>query len=254
MTAVTFNSGEVLALVLGRGGSKGLPGKNVKPLGGAPLIAWAVAVGRCAASVDRTLCSTDDAAIRKTASHYGAETPFLRPAALAQDGSTDLDVFRHALEWLGEHEQAVPEFVVQLRPTTPFRHPEWIDAAVAKMREEPGISCVRSVAPAPQTPYKMWRQEEGGRLQPLLDLDGVAEPYNMPRQKLPPVYWHTGQIDVIRAETILSGSMTGAMIHALDVPADSAIDIDHEIDFQFAELAFDQQMAPSLRKWIGAHA
>jgi CMP-N,N'-diacetyllegionaminic acid synthase len=247
-------SGEVLALVLGRGGSKGLPGKNVKPLGGAPLVAWAVAAGRCAPSVDRVICSTDDPEISQAAGRFGAEIPFMRPAELARDGSTDLDVFRHALGWLADAGQAVPEFVVQLRPTTPFRDPAWIEAAVAKMKADPGITAMRSVAPAPHTPYKMWRREKDGRLQPLLALSGVPEPYNMPRQHLPSVYWHTGQVDVIRSETILAGSMTGESIHAVEVPAESAIDIDHALDFQLAELAFERQMAPSLRKWIGDHA
>lgn len=250
---VTIDKGQVLAVVLGRGGSKGLPGKNLRPLGNAPLIAWAIAAGACAKSVDRLLCSTDDADILATAKRYGAETPFVRPAEFASDGATDLDVFGHVLGWLAEHEGKVPELLVQLRPTTPFREPGWIDAAVAAMKADTSITCMRSVAPSPLTPYKMWVRGSGNRLEPLLTLPDIAEPYNMPRQALPETLWHTGQIDVIRSETILSGSMTGGRIDAINVPLASAVDIDTALDFQVAESVFDEAMPSILKDWILSH-
>ena len=113
----------VLALVPARGGSKGLPGKNLRPLAGHPLVAWAVAAGRQAERVGRVLVSTDDPAIRDAAVAAGAEAPFLRPAALAADDTTDLPVVLHALDWLLEHEGYAPGVVVQLRPTSPLRPP-----------------------------------------------------------------------------------------------------------------------------------
>ena len=243
--------GGVLAVVLGRGGSKGLPGKNVRPLAGHPLIAWSVAAGRAASSVDRVICTTDDTAIAAAARDAGAEIPFMRPAHLATDGATDLDVFSHVLETLAARGETLPELVVQLRPTTPFRDPAWIDAAVAMMRADPSISCVRSVAEAPHTPYKMWRVA-GDRLKPLLSLDGVAEPFNMPRQALPEVYWHTGQLDVIRVGTLLARSMTGAEIAPLRVPAETAVDIDTLADFRLAEMRFDELMPAAVRERIAA--
>lgn len=234
-------------LTLGRGGSKGLPGKNIRPLGGQPLIAWAVAAGRAAESVSRVICSTDDDAIAEAAHAAGAEVPFRRPAQYASDGATDLDVFHHALAWFAENEGALPEFFVQLRPTTPFRDPAWIDAGLARMRADPTITCMRTVAPTPLTPYKMWRKAEDGRLSPAMLLEGVAEPYNMPRQALPPIWWHTGQLDLIRTDTLLSGSMTGPKIVALDVDLERAVDIDTAIDFTLAELRFDACMPSVLR-------
>jgi CMP-N-acetylneuraminic acid synthetase len=244
---VPILAGRTWGLTLGRGGSKGLPGKNVKPLGGQPLIAWAVAAGRAAQSVERVFCSTDDEQIAEAARAAGAEVPFRRPAEAASDDATDLDVFDHALGWLAEHEGALPEFFVQLRPTTPFREATWIDAAVARMRADASITCIRSVAPTPLTPYKMWRKAEDGRLSPAMELEGVPEPFNMPRQGLPPIWWHTGQLDIIRTETLLTGSMTGGNIHALEVPLDSAVDIDTPIDFAVAELRFDALMPAALR-------
>lgn len=239
------------ALVLARGGSKGLPGKNVRLLGGQPLIAWSVAAARASGAVARVICLTDSEEIAAVARAHGAETPFLRPAALAGDLATDLDVFDHAVRWLDARGEA-PDLLVQLRPTTPFRDPAWIDEAVARMRADQAITCVRSVTPAEHTPYKMWRLAEGGeRLQPLLAIAGMAEPYNMPRQQLPPVYRHTGQLDVVRRATILAGSMTGDLIAPLVVAPDSAVDIDGLRDFQLAELIFEETMPAAVRAMIG---
>ncbi|SFG19848.1 N-acylneuraminate cytidylyltransferase [Novosphingobium sp. CF614] len=240
----------VCALVLARSGSKGLPGKNIRSLGGHPLIAWSIAAARASGAVDCVVCSTDCEQIAAIARSYGAETPFLRPAELASDNATDLDVFEHALSWLDDHGKS-PDLIVQLRPTTPFRDPAWIDAAVERMRADLAITCVRSVTSAEPTPYKMWSlSHDGARLSPLLTVEGMSEPYNMPRQKLPLAYWHTGQLDVIRSDTIRAGSMTGTQIAPLHVDRDLAIDIDTLRDFQLAELAFDETMPAILRHVI----
>lgn len=244
--------GMAYALVLGRGGSKGLPGKNVRILGGKPLVAWSVAAGCVATSVKRVLCSTDDPAIAQAAQNAGAEVPFLRPAEFATSSATDLDVFGHAISWLANNEGHLPEFFVQLRPTTPFRQASWIDSSIARMLTDPSITCVRTVAPAPHTPYKMWKMDERLRLSPLMTLPGVAESYNLPRQSLPTVWWHTGQLDVIRTSTLLAGSMTGANIVGLEVPAGSAVDIDTITDFQMAELSFAAEIAPDLVNWLNS--
>lgn len=228
----------------------GLPGKNVRALGGYPLIAWAVAAGRTSKEVSRVLCSTDSASIAEVARSAGAEVPFIRPAALATSEATDLAVFRHAIDWLLTKEGLLPEFFVQLRPTTPFRHPSWIDECVQRMRSDPDVTCIRSIVPAPHTPYKMWLRHESGALHPLMQLEGVAEPFNMPRQSLPQVYWHTGQIDVIRSSTLLEGSMTGGNIVSLQVSRDSAVDIDSLADFKFAELVFSEQMPEVLKEYL----
>lgn len=243
------SKGGTYALVLARGGSKGLPGKNIRLLGGYPLIAWSIAAARASSAVDRIICSTDSEEIAAVARAHGAETPFLRPAELAGDFATDIQVFDHAVRWLADHGEH-PDLLVQLRPTTPFRDPEWIDRSVAMMRNDPSITCVRSVVVAERTPYKMWLKAEDGQLSPLLTLKDVAEPFNMPRQKLPLVYWHTGQLDVIRTDVILSGSMTGNAIFAIEVDADSAVDIDGIRDFQMAELIIDEAMPSSLKKAI----
>lgn len=229
----------VVAVIPARGGSKGLPGKNIAPFRGAPLIAWSIAAGLLAKTVQRVICSTDDETIRDLAISAGAEAPFLRPAEFATDHSTDHELFLHALLWFRDNEGFTPEIVVQLRPTTPLRHPHWVDECVEMLLADPSASSVRSVTPAHPTPYKMWKRGEDNVLTPLMTVEGIPEPFNMPRQSLPEAWWQTAHIDVIRSETILSGSMTGPRILAYPVSSYLSVDIDTEADFRLSQTTAD---------------
>jgi CMP-N,N'-diacetyllegionaminic acid synthase len=232
---------EILALIPARGGSKGLPRKNVLPLGGKPLIAHTIETALAAELVTRTIVSTDDDEIAEVARAHGAEVPFVRPAELAQDGSTDLDVFRHALEWLAREEGYEPELVAHLRPTNPLRRPGDVDAAVTRMLDDPGADALRSVSWPAQTPYKMWRQE-GDYLVPLVEVPGVAEPYSMPRQQLPEVWWQNGYVDVVRPRTVLElGSMAGRRVLPF-VVEDPGVEIDYAEGLRKAEELLQRRM------------
>jgi N-acylneuraminate cytidylyltransferase len=223
-----------LALVTARGGSRGFSGKNLALLDGQPLVAWAVAAGRQAASVDRVLVSTDDAAIRDAAVDAGAEALFLRPAALAADDTEDLPVFLHALDALIDLEGAEPDVVVHLRPTSPLRPAGLVDAAVATLLDDPRATSARSVAESPVTPYKMWNVH-GRLMTPLLAAPpGVDEPYNAPRQRLPRTWWQTGHVDAARVSTLRAGSMTGGRPLAVPVDGSLAVDIDSPADLERA--------------------
>lgn len=225
----------VLALIPARGGSKSIPRKNIGLFAGHPLVAYSIAAGLQAASVSRVVVSTDDEEIASVARRYGAETPFRRPEALAQDDTLDLPVFEHALRWLEQHEGYRPEVVVQLRPTSPIRPRDLVDRAVALLREHPQADSVRGVVPSGQNPYKMWRLADEGGMAPLLKTD-LSEPYNMPRQKLPSTYWQTGQIDAIRSATILDqGSLSGKVIWPLLIDPRYNVDIDNPRDWARAE-------------------
>jgi N-acylneuraminate cytidylyltransferase len=200
---------EILAIVPARGGSKSIPRKNLIPVGGKPLIAYSIEQARTSRLVTRTIVSTDDAEIAAVARAHGGEVPFLRPAQYAQDMSPDIDVFKHALQWLVDHEGYRPELVVHLRPTGPVRRVELIDQAIALMLEHPEADALRSVSAPIQTPYKMWRIEDG-HLRPLLTVAGVTESYCAPRQSLPDVWWQNGYVDIIRPRSILElGLMCG---------------------------------------------
>ncbi len=224
---------ETLALIPARGGSKGIPRKNIRPFAGYPLIAWSIAAAKQSQSVTRVIVSTDDEEIASVAREFGAETPFLRPAKFADDLTTDLPVFEHALKWLAEHKNYHPEIVVQLRPTSPIRPRGLVDDAVNVLLNHKDADSVRGVVSAGQNPHKMWRiSGEHGPMKNLLDVPGIAEPYNAPRQSLPPIYWQTGHIDVIRTETIIKGgSMSGGVIYPILIDSRYTVDIDNLQDW-----------------------
>lgn len=228
---------EVLAIIPARGGSKGIPRKNIRSFSGYPLIAWSIAAAKQSGLVTRVIVSTDDEEIAAVARAWGAETPFLRPAEFAQDKTTDLPVFEHALNWLAQNENYRPEVVVQLRPTSPIRPQGCVDAAVRILLEHSDADSVRGVVPAGQNPHKMWRLPagEGGPMKNLLDVDGIAEPYNAPRQILPNIYWQTGHIDAIRPASILNGSMSGKTIYPLLIDPKFTVDLDNLNDWMRAE-------------------
>ena len=218
----------VLALVPARGGSKGLPGKNILPVQGRPLLAYTVDAARAAASVDRVVLSSDDAAIMQAARDCGCEVPFTRPAHLATDVAGSIDVVLHALDELPGH-----DLVVLLQPTSPMRTAADIDAACRQLVESGAPACV-SVTLAEQSPYWMYRVSDTQHLQPLLDLPGGATR----RQDLPPVYTLNGAIYVARTDWLRrSRSFVTAETVAYRMPAERSIDIDTIDDLeQFARL------------------
>ncbi|MEP0806678.1 MAG: acylneuraminate cytidylyltransferase [Chloroflexota bacterium] len=223
----------ILALIPARGGSKGIPRKNIKPFAGFPLIVWSIAAGLQAKSVSRVIVSTDDEEIAAVAREWGAEVPFLRPPELAQDRTLDFPVFEHALNWLKETEGYTPDVVVQLRPTSPIRPSDMVDSAVKILLENADADSVRGVVPAAQNPFKMWRFHGADKpLTPLLEVEGIAEPYNAPRQILPPAYWQTGHIDAIRTTTITQkNSLTGSVVYPLVIDPRYTVDIDTPADW-----------------------
>ena len=224
---------QILALIPARGGSKGIPRKNLRNFAGYPLIAWSIAAGLQAHTVNRVIVSTDDEEIAAVAREYGAETPFMRPHELAQDRTNDMPVFEHALKWLEDIESYKPDIVVQLRPTSPLRPKDCVDGGVRTLIENPDADSVRGVVPAGQNPHKMWRFNGYDKpMKPLLEVEGISEPYNAPRQILPQVYWQTGHIDVIRTFTITrKHSLTGSVVYPLVIDARYTVDIDTPSDW-----------------------
>lgn len=234
---------KTLALIPGRSGSKSIPNKNIRPLAGQPLIAHTIGHALKAKSVERVVVSTDSEQYAEIARAHGAEVPFLRPAEFATDDATDLQVFTHALGWFQEKEDWLPDICVHLRPTFPSRDPEDIDRAVAFLQAHPEIDSVRSVVPAPETPYKMWVRDQDGMLSTAMQ-NGPPEAWNMPRQQLPPVFLQNASIDVVRSSVILEQhSMTGKRIYGLVMT--EMFDIDHESQWQAAE----NHLLNQRRKW-----
>ncbi|MCE7925067.1 MAG: acylneuraminate cytidylyltransferase family protein [Haliscomenobacteraceae bacterium CHB4] len=225
---------KIIALIPARGGSKSIPKKNIRSLGGAPLLAYSIAAGLQSERVDRVIVSTDCEEIAEAALEWGAEVPFLRPAELAEDATTDFPVFEHAIRWLEDNEGSRADIMVQLRPTSPLRPPRLVDTAIDLLLQRPEADSVRCVTPSGQNPFKMWRIEKG-MLQPLLKLD-LPEPYNQPRQALPESFWQTGHVEVIRCKAIMQKkSLTGDVILPCLVPPEYAIDLDNLYQWDYAE-------------------
>lgn len=233
----------VLGLILARGGSKSIPKKSIAPCAGKPLLAYTVEAARHAPAISRLIISTDDPEIARVAHELGVEVPFDRPAELAQDDTPDFPVFVHALETLRDREQYVPDIIVHFRPTTPLKAAADIERGIQLLIDNPDADSVRSVCPPLHTPFKMYREEPGSRfLIPLLRDEfpelfaAYPEAYNLPRQMLPPVWRHSGYVDVIRTPTVTNlHSMSGTRILPLPFDAWRDIDIDSPRELHWAE-------------------
>lgn len=217
----------VLCIIPARGGSKTIPRKNLVLLGNKPLVAYSISHGLESSRVSRTIVSTDDAEIASVAKSYGAEVPFLRPSAIAGDTSSDLETFQHALDWLSENENYVPDICLHLRPTCPIRNVEDIDKILETLTDDVELDAVRSIVRAPDTPFKMWFRGSDGLLTAVV-ASSIKEAYNLPRQVLPEVFLQNAAIDAVRTSVILNGSMTGTRIYGY--VTETFFDIDTEMD------------------------
>lgn len=219
---------KVLAIITARGGSKGLPRKNILPLCGKPLIAWSIEAGAASTLVDRTVVSTDDDEIAETARSYGGDVPFMRPAELADDNASVEGALLHVLDHIGEPY----EMVVLLQATSPLRTGADIDACIRACVEHDAESSV-TVCPSPKSPYLSYSIAPGtDLLEPLLPLpEGVNR-----RQEMPPSYTLNGAVYVSRVDRLRRvGRMVDAHTVARVMPAERSADIDTALDLAFAQ-------------------
>jgi CMP-N,N'-diacetyllegionaminic acid synthase len=232
---------EVLAVIPARGGSKGIPRKNLRTVGGLSLVEHAVRSARAAATVTRIVGSTDDEEIAAALRAAGAEVPFLRPPLLATDTTPDAPVFLHALDALAEIDSYLPSLVVNLRPTAPLRTGAHIDDTVQALLDDPACESSRTVSVVTEHPYKMWTSADG-RLTPLLpswheEHDGDPD---VARQLLPPVLRSNGMVDVVRVAALRStGRFHPGMIAGVVIDDVAIVDIDDEADLRRAEAAIN---------------
>lgn len=222
----------VLALITARGGSKGIPGKNIAPLGGKPLIAWSIEAARRSRHVSRVVVSTDDEEIARVSRAWGAEVPFMRPRELALDHSPHIPVILHAVEWMELHGQCRPEYVLLLQPTSPLRRSEDIDAAVELIRER-GVDSVIGVGEAASHPYLAKRIREDGWME---DFTPKPEGY-LSRQSLPPAFAINGAIYLVRRDVLMERKALQTERSVVYVmPPERSLDIDTPWDLHLAEL------------------
>lgn len=216
----------VLAVIAARGGSKGVPRKNVRLVGGKPLIAWTIGAARKSRYIDRLVVSSDDPEIIETAKAWGCEAPFVRPAELARDETPGVDPVLHALEELPGY-----GLVVLLQPTSPLRSVEDIDGCIDHCIAAGAKACV-SVCEAEQSPYWMYSLGEGSRMSPLIEGASFAR-----RQDLPAAYVLNGAVYVAGCEWLQrSRSFVTAETVAYVMPQERSLDIDTELDLKLMEI------------------
>ena len=229
----------ILALVTARGRSKTIPRKNLARLGGKSLISWTLDLARDCSDLDRVVVSTDDEEIAEEARRRGAETPFLRPSALARDESTSMGAALHALNWLDEHQGYRPHYLMLLQPTSPFRISEDIEKTLALARDHAADSVV-SVCPVHHhDPKLLMRINAEGRMTPY---DGAS---NAPvrRQDLPPVYALNGAVFLVRRDFLLERrKWYDERTYAYVMPAERSMDIDTPWELYVADLIMKDRM------------
>lgn len=221
----------VLGVIPARGGSKGVPRKNIRPLGDKPLLAHTLEAA-CGSRLTRTIVSTDDEEIADMARAHGGDVPFLRPAELATDRAGAIPTIRHALEAVEALEGEVPyDAVMMLQPTTPFRRQTDIDGAIALLEASGADSVISVIDVEGHHPARM-KYLEGDR---LVDPPFCEAYENQPRQELRPMYLRNGAIYLTRRDVFLSGSFKGADCRAWIMPSELSVNIDTELDFRYAE-------------------
>ncbi len=229
-----IKKGSTYAIIGARGGSKTIPKKNIKDVGGFPLIAYSIAAAKLAKDVERVIVSTDSEEIAEVAKKYGAEVPFRRPREFATDTSIDREFIVHALEWLEKHEGSVPQYLLFLRPTSPLRDPKKLSEAIAHIKKFPESTSLRSAHKIELTPQKMYGLE-GDYFVGLFPRDKRPEYHGLPRQTFPPTYKPDGYVDVLKSEFILNnpGQTHGDSILAFHTPDTG--DIDNMNDLEYVE-------------------
>lgn len=227
---------KVLAVIPARGGSKGLTRKNIRKLGGRPLIAWTLAAAQASRRIDRCIVSTDDQEIAAVARACGGDVPFMRPAELATDTATAQDVLEHTLEQLPGF-----DIVVILQPTSPLRSNADIDGTIETMLDHDATSCVSVVEPG-KSPYWSYTVNARNQLTPLLD----PAFSRMRRQDLPQAFVLNGAVYAAHRQWLLdNGSALGEGTVPYVMPVERSVDIDTAFDLELAALYLRSQQETS---------
>jgi CMP-N-acetylneuraminic acid synthetase len=222
----------ILCMINARGGSKGIPRKNIRPLMGKPLIAWSIDVAKRSRYIGRVIVSTEDEEIATIARQHGAEVPFMRPAELATDTSLQFDTIRYNVERL-EAKGGRIDVVVLLQPTSPLRTTADVEGCLELLAQTNADTVVTVAELHRFHPMGIWRMADGTRLAPY----HTTEPAGFNRQTMAPLYWRTGSVYVMRRDVIMQkGAIYGEQVHGFVVNEPrSWFNIDSDFDWQLTE-------------------
>lgn len=238
-----MNKYKIIVIIPARSGSKSLVKKNILPLNGKPLLCYSVSYGLKCKLVDKVIVSTDSKEFSDIAAKCGAEIPFLRPSEFSQDDTKDYPVVRHALDYF-ESIGEIYDIYILLRPTSPLRPKGLIEKAIKIINENPTATSVRSIAKIKEHPYRSWFINNDGSMSGFVK--DVEESYNIPRQELPNIFFQTGDLELIKRETLLKGSISGENVFPLIIDYLDMIDIDELNDLSNAEKKLKQRISNGL--------
>jgi N-acylneuraminate cytidylyltransferase len=220
----------IVAIIPARSGSKGVKNKNIRPLGGVPLIVYSIAAALKSTLINRVIVSTDSEEYAELSRSYGAETPFIRPVDISGDLATDIEFFRHAISWFQDNEDFTPEYLVHLRPTTPFRDPRVLDDAIKEFLSS-DYSALRSCHKMSESSYKTF-EIENNILKRICNGGNNIEVSNAARQMFPETYDANGYIDIIRSKMLTKHNLIhGGRVKAFITNTVHEIDEIGDIDF-----------------------
>jgi CMP-N,N'-diacetyllegionaminic acid synthase len=217
----------VIAIIPARSGSKSLIDKNIRLLSGHPLIAYSIAIVKLSQKIDRVIVSTNSQRYADIAKQYGAEVPFMRPDKYSTDAATDKGFLVHAMSWIKENEESVPEYWVHLRPTTPLRSVEIVDSAINEIMQSKNATSLRSGHKVPESPLK-WFVKDNCYFKGLVN----GENYNLPKEAFEQVYIPDGFVDVIKSSFVMNNEeIHGDKMIGFESPVCAEVDSVEEFDY-----------------------
>lgn len=236
----------IVSLIPARGGSKGIPNKNIKLLNNKPLIAYSIETSLKSDFINETIVSTDSTAIAEISKKYGASVPFLRPSNISQDNSTDIEFINHYINWVKDNNKKIPDIIIHLRPTYPIRDNDFLDKCIQTfINNYEQYDSLRTVIESEKSPFKMYCIEDNynsnikeKQLIPVIPASEymfLKEPYNMCRQDLPKTYLHNGCIDIFKTSILKNNTISGKTIYPIIMDNSENNDIDTLEDWNKTE-------------------
>lgn len=227
------------AFIFARGGSKGIPDKNILEIGGKPLVAWSISHAKSCTRIGRVIVSTDSERIKEIALNHGAEVPFMRPCELASDTASELDSWRHAIKEMARIDGVCPEIIISLPATSPLRIPNDIDRALDRYNKG-DVDVVIGITPAHRNPYfNMVNFDNNGHVHIVGNQFGEVKR----RQDAPEVFDITTVVYVANSQYILNcESLFEGSVGAVQIPQERSIDIDTPYDFEIAKFMMPSEI------------